>query len=160
LQLALATLYETKGQPDEAARVYEAVLHSNPHADVAANNLAMLLVTHRSDAASLERAGQLAARFAQSSNPDFLDTYGWVLYKRGDAAAAVVALRGVVAKAPESPVGLYHLGMAQAQAGQTEGARDSLTQALESGKPFPGRNEARLALERLAGRGAANTPKS
>jgi tetratricopeptide (TPR) repeat protein len=162
LQLALATLYETKGQPEEAVGVYEVMLQRNPQAELAANNLAMLLVTRRSDAASFERAGRLAARFAQSTNPDFLDTYGWVLYKRGDAAAAVVTLRGVVAKAPESPVGLYHLGMAQVEAGQTDGARDSLTHALKSGKPFPGMNEARLALERLSGRSAANAaaPKS
>ena len=161
LQLALATLYDGKGQPEEAARIYEVMLQRNPHADVAANNLAMLLVTRRSDAASLERAGELVARFAQSPNPDFLDTYGWVLYKRGDAAAAVVALRGVVAKAPESPVGLYHLGMAQVQAGQIDGARDNLSHALKSGRPFPGMDEAKLALERLAGRAANSAaPKS
>jgi Tfp pilus assembly protein PilF len=162
LQLALATIYETKGQPEEAVRLYETMLQRNPRSELAANNLAMLLVSNRSDAASLERAGRLAARFAQSTNPDFLDTYGWVLYKRGEAAAAVVALRGVVAKAPDSPMGLYHLGMAQARAGQTDGARDNLTHALKSGRPFPGMDEARLALERLAAPSGANAaaPKS
>jgi tetratricopeptide (TPR) repeat protein len=157
LRVSLATLYDTEGQSEEAVRIYEAMLQRNPQADIAANNLAMLLVTHRSDTASLERAAQLAARFAQSPNPDFLDTYGWVLYKRGDAAAAVVALRGVVAKAPESPIGRYHLGMAQVLAGQTDGARDNLSHALNSGKPFPGMDEAKLALEHLAAGSAAST---
>jgi len=150
LQLALAVIYDAQGQSEDAAGLYEVILQHDPRADIAANNLAMLLVTRRSDKASLERATQLAARFAQSTNPDFLDTYGWVLYKRGDAAAAVVALRGALAKAPESPVGLYHLGMAQVLAGQTDGARDSLSHALNSGRPFPGMDEAKIELQRLA----------
>ena len=58
------------------------MLARDPRNDVAANNLAMLLVTHRTDGASLERASKLTARFAESSNPAFLDTYGWVLYAR------------------------------------------------------------------------------
>src|SRR5262249_19084529 len=100
LQISLATLYDKTSKPEEAARIYEAMLQRNPQADVAANNLAMLLVAHSPDPASLERAAQLSKRFAESTNPDFLDTYGWVLYKRGEAAAAVVALRGVIAKVP------------------------------------------------------------
>ena len=162
LQLSLATLYTSSGRPEQAVRIYEAVLERNPHADVAANNLAMLLVARQPDPASLERAGQLAARFAQSTNPDFLDTYGWVLYKRGDAAAAVVALRGVIAKVPESPLGLYHLGMAQVLAGQIDAARDNLSHALRSGKPFQGMDDAKAELERLDGPAGANdgVPKS
>jgi tetratricopeptide (TPR) repeat protein len=156
LQLSLASLYDATRQPEEAARIYELMLQRNPRSDVAANNLAMLLVTHRSDRASMDRAAQLAGRFAQSTNPDFLDTYGWVLYKRGEAAAAVVALRGVIARVPESPVGLYHLGMAQVLAGQTDAARDSLSHALKSGKPFPGIDEAKAELERLVERTAAS----
>ncbi len=93
---------------------------------------------------------KLSARFAGSSNPDFLDTYGWVLYKHGDAMAAVVALRDVLAKAPQSPIVLYHLGMAQFLAGQADAARDSLTRAVKSGKNFPGMDEAKATLDRLA----------
>lgn len=163
LQLALASLFETRGRTDEAVALYDAVLARDPQADVAANNLAMLLVSTRSDRRSLERAAQLAARFAQSTNPDFLDTYGWVLYKEGESAAAVVALRGVVAKAPDSPVGLYHLGMAQVQAGQLDAARDNLSHALSSGRAFPGAAEARAALERMgtpSGEGTAISTRS
>jgi tetratricopeptide (TPR) repeat protein len=163
LRLALANLYDAMGRYEDAASIYEAMLRLDPHADIAANNLAMLLVTHRSDRPSLQRAAQLAARFAQSADPNFLDTYGWVRYKEGDATAAVVALRGVVAKAPESPIGLYHLGMAQILAGQSDGARENLGHALRSGRPFPGMDEAKVALERLAGRSASSAsgpPKS
>jgi tetratricopeptide (TPR) repeat protein len=149
LQVSLAALYDSMRRPQDAEGVYEAALRRDPHADFAANNLAMLLVTYQRDQASLDRAAQLTSRFAESANPDFLDTYGWVLYKRGDAAAALVALRGVLAKAPDSPIALYHLGMAQVLAGQVDAARDNLSRALNAGKPFPGMEEAKAALEKL-----------
>ena len=126
LETELALLDERLGKSDDAIQVYEAALRRDPKSDVASNNLAMLLVTYKKDPASLERAKELSARFASSANPSFLDTYGWVLYKRGEAAAAVSVLQTVLAKTSESPVSLYHLGMAEALAGQPEAARDSL----------------------------------
>jgi tetratricopeptide (TPR) repeat protein len=155
LETALAGVYDSLKRPDDAAEVYESALRRNPQADVAANNLAMLLVTYKKDQASLDRAAKLAARFAESPNPNFLDTYGWVLYKHGDATAAVVALRNVLAKAPQSPVILYHLGMAQILAGQADAARDSLTRALKSGENFPGMDEAKATLDKLAAQALA-----
>jgi tetratricopeptide (TPR) repeat protein len=150
LELQLALFYEHTGNLDSAVRVYEAALRRNPKADVATNNLAMLLVTYKKDPADLDRAKQLAARFASSANPNFLDTYGWVLYKRGEAAAAVAALQIALAKASDSPVSLYHLGMAEVLAGQPDAARDSLTRSLQSGKKFPGMDEAKATLDKLA----------
>jgi tetratricopeptide (TPR) repeat protein len=156
LQTELAALDERLGKPDDAMQVYEAALRRNPTSDVASNNLAMLLVTYRKDPASLERAKDLSARFASSNNPSFLDTYGWVLYKRGDAAAAVSVLQTALTKASESPVSLYHLGMAEALAGQPDAARDSLARSLQSGKNFAGMEEAKATLDKLA-KGATST---
>jgi tetratricopeptide (TPR) repeat protein len=150
LELQLALFYEHSGNLDAAVRVYEAALRRNPKADVASNNLAMLLVTYKKDPADLERAKELAGRFASSANPNFLDTYGWVLYKRGEAAAAVTALQSASSKASSSPVSLYHLGMAEVLAGQPEAARESLSKSLQSGKKFPGMEEARATLDKLA----------
>ncbi len=157
LAAQLADLYERSGKPDEAIQVYEAVLRRDPKADVAINNLAMLLVTYRKDPASLERAKELSARFAASTNPSFLDTYGWVLYKRGEAAAAVTVLQTVLAKTADSPVSLYHLGMAEALAGQRDAARESLTRSLQLGKPFAGMEEAKATLDKLAKDASSNT---
>jgi tetratricopeptide (TPR) repeat protein len=150
LETELATLYGRVGKPDDAIGVYESSLRRNPKSDVIANNLAMMLVTYRKDRASLDRANQLSAAFSTSTNADFLDTYGWVLYKRGDAMAAVAALQTALSKMPDSPVALFHLGMAQALAGQTDAARDSLTRSLKSGKSFSGMDEAKAALDKLA----------
>jgi tetratricopeptide (TPR) repeat protein len=156
LQTPLAQLFERAGKPDEAIGIYEDELRKNRDDDVAANNLAMLLITYKSDPQSLDRAKSLSARFAASSNPDFLDTYGWVLYKHGEPAAAVAALQTALSKAPDSPSSLYHLGMAQASAGQADAARDSLTRSLQSGKSFSGMDEAKATLDKLATVRASN----
>jgi predicted Zn-dependent protease len=146
----LAALLETVGKSDEAAAEYEKVLLQNPRADAAANNLAMLLVTHKSDRQSLEHARALSLRFAESANPALLDTYGWVLFKSGEAAAAAPVLQRVVAQAPKEPLARYHLGMVESQLGSSSEARDNLRLAVSSGTNFPGLDEAKAALQKLA----------
>ncbi|HUO20769.1 MAG TPA: tetratricopeptide repeat protein [Steroidobacteraceae bacterium] len=158
LSEVLASVLVRAGKPGEAIAEYEEALHKYPHSDLAANNLAMLLVTYRSDAASLDRARDLTARFADSPNADYRDTYGWVLYKRGEAAAAVPVFARIVAESPDAAVARYHLGMAQALAGNRADARDNLTRAVDSGKHFPGFAEAKSALEEL--NGGTPAPKS
>ncbi len=150
LEGELAGIYEGMGKPDDAIQVYESALQREPKSEFIANNLAMLLVTYKKDRSSLDRAKALTARFANSSNPSYLDTYGWVLYKHGEGSAAVPALQTSLAKLPDSPVLLYHLGMAQAQSGQSEAARDNLSHSLKSGVNFLGMDEAKATLDKLA----------
>jgi tetratricopeptide (TPR) repeat protein len=150
LALEIALYLERTGKTDEAITQYEEVMRRNPRSEVAANNLAMLLVTYKTDAASVERAKTLSARFAESANPSYLDTYGWVLFKNGEAAASVPVLEKVVSKAPNAAVALYHLGMAQSQNGSSAQARDNLSRAVNSGTKFSGLEEAKATLDRLA----------
>jgi tetratricopeptide (TPR) repeat protein len=142
----LATLLQGMGRHDDAIAAYEALVAKHPESDLGANNLAMLLVTYRDDAASLKRAGELAARFAQSKNADYLDTRGWVLLKQGRAPEATPALEQAVALAPEAAATRYHLALAQFAAGQKQSARDNLERALQSKQPFDGMAEARAKL--------------
>jgi predicted Zn-dependent protease len=162
LGLELASLLEHTGKPDEAIVECEEVVRAYPRSETAANNLAMLLVTYRKDEASLDRAKQLTAQFADSGNPYFLDTYGWVRYKRGDSSTSLPALARVVKQLPAQVVVRYHLGMAQALAGKNTEARDNLTQVVNSGERFAGLDEAKATLERIAKLpdAAAPTPKS
>ncbi len=148
--IELASYFERMGKPQEAMHEYDGIVRRNPQSDVAANNLAMLLVTFGKDAASIDRAKSLSARFADSSNPDYLDTYGWVLFKHGEAAASVPILKRVVAQQPDAPVALYHLGMAQSQSGSSAQALDNLTRAVNSGAKFSGLDEAKATLDKLA----------
>jgi tetratricopeptide (TPR) repeat protein len=158
LETELANLYERLGKPDDAIQIYEQDLRKDPQSDVAANNLAMLLITYKKDPQSLDRAKALSARFATSTNAAYLDTYGWVLYKRGETAVALTALQTALAKTPDSPTSLYHLAMAQVSAGQPDAARENLLRSLRSGKNFFGMDEAKATLDKLAA--AASKPAS
>jgi Tfp pilus assembly protein PilF len=153
LETSLAILYQKNGKPDAAIQLYDNALRQDPQSDAIANNLAMLLVDSKHDPASLERAKSLAARFSTSSNPELLDTYGWVLYRRGETAGALTALQAASSKAPNAPVLWYHLGMAQLLSGQTAAARDSLNRSLKFGQSFAGMDEAKAALEKLGRQG-------
>jgi len=158
--IEIASYFERTGKTDEAIHEYDELMRSNPENEIAANNLAMLLVTYKRDAASVDRAKSLSARFAESSNPSFLDTYGWVLFKHGEAASSVLVLERVVSKAPDAPVALYHLGMAQSEAGRAAQALGNLTRAVNSGQKFSGLDEAKATLDKLAklpSSGAAKT---
>jgi tetratricopeptide (TPR) repeat protein len=145
----LAVLYERQRRPDEAIALYEAFFRNRPRVDAAANNLAMLLVTYRKDPASLDRARDLTAGFANSSVPAFLDTYGWVRLRRGETQDALAALERAAALSPESRVVRFHLAMAQKAAGQRDRALKNLESALEGEGGFAGIDEARLALQEL-----------
>jgi Tfp pilus assembly protein PilF len=109
----------------------------------------MLLVTYRKDRASLDRARQLAARLSNSKNPALVDTWGWVLYKRGEYADAIRALQEAVDESSHSPPLLYHLAMAQLKTGDRDVARSTLEEALRSGTPFSGSDEAKQVLTEL-----------
>ena len=162
LGVELAAMLENQGDPDQAIGEYEKIVRRYPQSEVAANNLAMLLATYKKDPASLDQAKELSARFADSANPSYLDTYGWVLYKRGDAAASVPVLARVVERSPDAVIARYHLGMAQSQAGDNSDARDNLMRAVKSGTRFSGLDEARATLDKLAKLPpiAASTPKT
>ena len=153
LVVGLATLYEQQGRFDDAIRQYEILHGRDPHLQLVANNLAMLLVTYRKDQGSLDRARDLTAQFADSESGALLDTRGWILFKRGELTEALGLLQRAAERTPNSRVILYHLGMAQLKSGQTDKARTSLEIAVANGAAFPGTEEARLALAQLTGRG-------
>ena len=150
IAMDLGTQLERAGRHDEAIKVFEDMLAKNPAQQLALNNLAMMLVTHRKDEASFKRAGELVQPFKDSDNPAFLDTYGWVMYRLGRHAEAVAALGKAVEKVPNAPELRYHLGMAQLETGDKKGAQENLEAALASKAEFPGVGEARAAVAALA----------
>jgi tetratricopeptide (TPR) repeat protein len=145
----LGRLYERLGRSGDAIALYEDLLKRDPRSPLAANNLAMLLVTYRGDPASLARAQDLAQQLASSSEVSVIDTRGWVKFKSGDLRGAESLLRQAVDKEPGEPELHYHLGMAQLRSGERQPAQQNLETALSSGQPFVGRDEAKAALMRL-----------
>lgn len=144
----LADGYRQFGHPDEAAKTYEALLARNPANEVAANNLAMLL-SSRTDAASLDRAKALSTPLKSSSNPRFVDTYGWVLIARKEYPQAIAVLGPLVDKAPDVPTFRYHLALAQVRSGDVAGGRTNLQRALKGGNQFEGGVDAKALLDGL-----------
>jgi Flp pilus assembly protein TadD len=147
----LGSLYERLGRIEEAIACYDALYESGDSSgrQLAANNLAMLLVSYRTDAASLNRAHALTANFASSGNASLLDTAGWVHFKRREYRDAVITLERAVDRSPDSKVIRYHLGMAQLRLGERELARRNLETALSGSGSFAGAEEARSALASL-----------
>jgi tetratricopeptide (TPR) repeat protein len=149
LSSELAAVYERLGRPDDAIRVYEDMVRREPGSVAAANNLAMLLVSYRSDQASLDRAQALTARLGNVTEPAILNTRGWVKFKRGEFRESLSLLQQAVDKSPESPLMRYHLGMAQLRTGDRAGARQNLEAAVTSGRNFHGVKEAQAALAEI-----------
>lgn len=149
LRVELANLYQQLGQTDEAIREYEEALKQEPDSKMLANNLAMLLVSHREDKKSIERAAQLVEPLSRSDNAAHLDTLGWVRYKRGEYDSAIRALEQAIVQVPKEPILHYHLGMAYYNKGDKTRARKHLEYAVSTNGNYHGRDEASSTLQKL-----------
>jgi tetratricopeptide (TPR) repeat protein len=146
----LAPLYEKQGRIDAALTCYQDLYDHSPGArQLAANNLAMMLVTYRTDRASLERAQALTAGFETTDSASLLDTAGWVRFKRRQYHDAVVLLERAADRSPDARLIHFHLGMAQLRLGEREHAQRNLEFALSGSGSFTGADEARSALASL-----------
>ena len=148
----LGSLYQRAGRIDDAQKLYDGWVMRDPRSQVAANNLAMLLVSYHTDKASLDRAQALTVGFASAGNGDLLDTAGWVQFKRGDYSQALPVLQRAAALMPQSHEVHYHLGMAELRNGQADRARTDLETALAGSSRFFGEEDARAALANLKSR--------
>lgn len=150
--MLLASAHYEHGQIDLAMAAYETTLRLNPRNVLAANNLAVLLVDHKGDASSLQRAFALSRDFdKEAPHPLFIDTLGWVRFKMGQQEEAIRLMKDAVAKSPNISVLNYHLGMAFFQSGKRAEARTYLSKALKNSDSFEGRREAEQALAQIRG---------
>ncbi len=151
--------YVVAGDNDAALKSFERVLERDPKNEVAANNVAALIADYKyEDKAALERGLALADRFRASENAYFLDTLGWLQYRKGDYPVAVAFLQRARAQSASGPQFNYHLGMALYRDGQEEKALVELAQAFPEGADYPGIAEARethAKLQAELGRNAA-----
>lgn len=79
----------------------------------------------------------------------FLDTYGWILFKRKKAKEALQILERANAQLPDHPIVLYHLGAAHHALGRVSEAKQHLQRALAVSSAFPGAEQARQLLQRI-----------
>ena len=150
LAMNLALTVERQGDIDRAIELYENLLQASPGIMVAKNNLASLLLDHRGDAASIDRARELAAGFKDANLSVFRDTYAWASIKSGSfLEEAIVILKNILRD--DEAIGLYHyhLGEAYRKNGNKFEARKSLRRAIEleaPGSPIAAEAEKSLQL--------------
>ena len=156
----IGMLEDSRKNHDAAADNYRKALEKDQNSIIAANNLAWLYA--ETGKGNLDEALRLAQGVVQK-NPNvagFVDTLGWVYYKKNlpdlaiDQLRKAVALDEAAARAANvtpSPTYQYHLGMALKEKGDKEGSRRALEASMRLGeqKPFPYANEARQALASL-----------
>ena len=146
---------------DAAIDNYRKALAHDENAVFAANNLAWLYAVHPGKG-NLDEAVRLAQSAVQASPgvPSFVDTLGWVYYKKGLYGAAAEQLKKAVmvdedasrrSNGTPSPTYHFHLGVALAAAGDKPGARREIQSALRLSEKanFPEADEARKTLATL-----------
>jgi tetratricopeptide (TPR) repeat protein len=146
LSFRLAEAYRMSGKVDDAIAAYDEMLKRDTGNDLAANNLASMLLDLKDDKASHERARTLAQRFERSVNPAYIDTLGWANFRLGDYTQAVLHLNKASEKAPQVAIFQFHLGMALHKRGDAAMARQHLQKAVESKAEIPGIDEAKKIL--------------
>jgi tetratricopeptide (TPR) repeat protein len=156
----IGMLDDSRQNYDSAADNYRKALGKDQNSVIAANNLAWLYAVNGKG--NLDEAVRLAQGVVQKNPniPGFVDTLGWVYYKKGLYGAAIEQLQKAVAlderatkggNGSPAPNYHYHLGMALKARGDREGARRELEQAvrLSDKAPFADAGEARSVLASL-----------
>lgn len=147
-----ASRLERAGEIDAAIDIYETLYELNPAALVIANNLASMLVTYKEDAESLERAWAVGRRLRDVDVPPVQDTYGWLLFRRGQIQEALPYLETAAAGLPSDPVVQVHLGRAYVALDRPEEALQQMQKAVDIAGPADTRPqivEARSEITRL-----------
>ena len=150
-KLLSATLLEKKDKAAAESR-YREVLAVNPGADIAANNLAVILAGDGKDQSRLEEALTLARRFENSQQPYFADTFAWALYMKGDYSKAASILDRVVKAAPDQAIFRYHLGASLYMLKDLQSAKVQLSRAeklAQDGQRFEGYENAMELLAKI-----------
>ncbi len=145
---SLGVMYEKSGQIPKAVEAYEKLLAVNPESVVALNNLAAI---YAGQSGKTDKAVEMAkkAHTLRSADPDISDTYGWLLYQKGDYQQALTLLQeSSTGRQTKSAEGEFHLGMALAGMGQYDAARTHLHNAASAAEDFPHKSDIspRLAL--------------
>lgn len=129
----LADCYYSLDSVKKAFEMFDKVLLLNPEDILILNNYAYYL-SLRNERLDLAEKMSSKAVSAESGNPTFLDTYAWVLYKRGNYSQARYYMKLAIEKS-ERPSGvLYeHYGDILFRNGEKEEALKMWKKACESG---------------------------
>jgi tetratricopeptide (TPR) repeat protein len=129
LATMIGNLYLNKKDLETARKYYTQALEADPDFAVANANIAWVdAQLGKNLDVALGRAQK--AKSLMPDLPSVSDTLAWVMYKRGNYAAAVPLLQECVQKAPSSSQFHYHLGLTLIATGQKAKGREQLESAL------------------------------
>ena len=86
-----------RGDTNGAIEHFQQVVAADPNDAQASNNLAYLLAEHRNDNDTALKFAQKAVEL-NPTTPEFCDTLGWILYRKGVYGTAVKYLEQADAK--------------------------------------------------------------
>ncbi|MEM7752349.1 MAG: tetratricopeptide repeat protein, partial [Pseudomonadota bacterium] len=150
---AKASFLEQANDIDGAIGIYEELYAQNSNNQVVANNLASLLVTYRTDEASIARAATVARRLRDTDFPPFQDTYGWLLYRQGSFEEAITYLEPAARALNQDPIVQFHLAKTYLALGRNDEAKAQFEAALalvDEADPRAQIAEAKAEVERLS----------
>jgi thiol-disulfide isomerase/thioredoxin len=164
LYIMLAGRFAQIGNQPRMYEVFESVLKMDPENAEVLNNLSYEWAKQGINLEQAEQYSQKAAALAHKRSSgqkpaglsrerwenilrmergNYLDTYGWVLYQKGDYNAALRELQKAF-KLAEDPTIQYHLGLALYRTGDLDGAIENLAASLAGRLEDPAKTKAEL----------------
>lgn len=130
LNFFLGTIFDRKGQKDKVITQMRKVINMDPQHVQGLNYLAF---TFAEMGEHLDEAEDLAQRAIDLEPKDgfILDTYGWILYKRGNWSQAITFLERAHSAQPRESIIAEHLGDAYFKGQMLDKARSMYERALE-----------------------------
>ncbi|HET7809905.1 MAG TPA: tetratricopeptide repeat protein [Steroidobacteraceae bacterium] len=146
VRMQIALTQEKAGKTKDSLRNFEALLKDRPDDASLQNALGYSLADHNQ---KLPRAEQLIRKALEASpdNPAFLDSLGWVRYRRGDAPGAIPLLEKAYRIFPDPEIA-SHWGELLWVSGKQAEARALWARALARS---PDAKALRATIERLTG---------
>lgn len=144
-----AGVLDALGRHQEAMEAYETVLLLDSNQQIAANNLAMILIERFPSDKNFQRALALTSPFEDAEIATLRDTRGWAYYKTEDYTNALRVIKPIFESDNVENIFWFHLGMTYYQLGDSALAKEALTKSVANQIDFSGRQEALSVLQNL-----------
>lgn len=128
----VAAMRSMQGDDRGAIELLRLSLKLAPHDAAALNNLAMLLCETPAGGAEALACIELAAK-AIGSQPELLDTKGWILLRQRRPDQAESIFNDILFRSPGNPKYRFHLALSLQAQGKAAAAQDALAQAERDG---------------------------
>ncbi len=145
----LASIYKKDGANDKIIALYEQAYLQHPNSIVVINNLASFLSEYGGTQEALDRAEKIAMPLQKSTNPNVLDTAGWIAFKQGNYEKAKKILESSIELGAIAAEISYHMGMVYYKLGDSNSAQTHLEKALLNSPNYKGIEQAKDVLQSI-----------